>query len=225
MDVRAVLFDLGGTLDAPGVAWKERLLRLYRAEGVETTPEAFAPCFYRVDDALVGAIPATLSLRDTVHRLVTGVSHALDVDDPALTERVAERFYDDARVHARGNAPLLADLAERYRLGVVSNFYGNLATVCTELDLRSYFTVMVDSVDVGWMKPDVRIFGHALEQLGVSPQAAAFVGDSFVRDMGGARATGMPHVWLAGDGAVGGAPCCPGDRVIDTLETLRGFLL
>jgi putative hydrolase of the HAD superfamily len=215
--LEAVLFDLGGTLDAPGIPWKERLFELYRAEGVVIDPEEFASLFYRADDALVGG--------DTVGRLVTGLGEGLAFGDAALTDRIARRFYEGTMTCARANAALLATLAGRYRLGVVSNFYGNLATVCDEIGLRPYLSVMVDSAQVGWTKPDVRIFGYALERLGVAPGAAAFVGDSLARDMGGARAAGMTHVWLAGAAVESIEPCCPGDEVIRTLETLRGLLL
>ena len=63
---RAILFDFGGTLDAPALTWKERLFGLCRAEGIVVTPDRFDPLFYGADDALVGAIPATLSLDETV---------------------------------------------------------------------------------------------------------------------------------------------------------------
>ena len=33
--IETVLFDFGGTLDADGVAWKERFHALYRAEGLD----------------------------------------------------------------------------------------------------------------------------------------------------------------------------------------------
>ena len=223
--MEAVLFDLGGTLDAPGVPWKERLFRLYRAEGVETSPEHFAASFYRVDDGLVGTVPRTMSLRETVRRLVAGVGEGIGRGDPEVTDRIATRFYDDARACARDNARLLRELAERYRLGVVSNFYGNLTTVCDELGLSPYLRVMVDSAEVGWVKPDARIFGHALDQLRVAPQHAVFVGDSLARDMAGARGIGMPHVWLTADTASSVEPCCAGDRVIRALDMLRAFLL
>jgi putative hydrolase of the HAD superfamily len=223
--VKAVLFDLGGTLDAPGIPWKERLYRLYRAQGVGITEERFASVFYRVDDALVGAVPPALSLRDSVDELVAGLNDALELDTAGLAKRIAGEFYDQAMASARGNTPLLAQLSERYRLGVVSNFYGNLSTVCDELGLQPYLSVMVDSARVGCMKPDARIFQHALDELGVAPTAAAFVGDSVPRDMAGARAIGMAHVWLAGEAAGALEPCCPGDPVIRSLDTLRGLLL
>jgi putative hydrolase of the HAD superfamily len=221
----AVLFDLGGTLDAPGIPWKERLFRLYRAEGVVPAPGEFDERFYRVDDAIVGAVPALLSFHDTVRRLVDGVSAALQVDDARVSARVAARFVDCAMSCARANARVLEALAERYRLGVVSNFYGNLATVCDELGLSPHLAVMVDSTDLGWTKPDPRLFRHALGALGVDAAHAAFVGDSLPRDMAGARAVGMGHIWLVGDVAALPEPCCPGDRVIRAIDDLRALLL
>jgi putative hydrolase of the HAD superfamily len=222
--LEAVLFDLGGTLDAPGIPWKERLHRVYRAEGVTVSAERFASAFYRVDDGLVGVVPPALSLRDTVERLVRGVNQALELEAAGLADRIARQFYEQAMSCAHANAPVLAELAGRYRLGVVSNFYGNLAAVCNELGLQRFLSVMVDSAQVGWMKPDARIFRHALDQLGVLPGAAAFVGDSLPRDMAGARDVGMVHVWLTSDNGNAVEPCCPGDRVIHTLDALPGLL-
>lgn len=220
-----MLFDLGGTLDAPGLPWKDRLFRLYRAEGVAVTPDAFAPLFYRADDALVGAVPAALSLRDTVSRLVTSVSAALAFDDARITDRIATRFVEQAMTCARHNTPLLSQLAGRYRLGMVSNFYGNLATVCDELGLRPYLGAIVDSTDVGCTKPDPRIFQHALDRLGVRAGDTTFVGDSLPRDMAGARGIGMTHIWLVDEATASPEPCCPGDQVIRSLDELRDLLL
>src|SRR2546425_538316 len=70
----AVLFDFGGTLDADGLPWKERVARLFRQEGLVVTVERFDPLFYAADDALVGAVPPTLPLRETVFRLVAGLA-------------------------------------------------------------------------------------------------------------------------------------------------------
>src|SRR5262249_44731969 len=153
-------------------------------------PGRFDPLFYRVDDGLVGTVPPTLSLRATVERLVAGVSATVGVGDSRLTGAIATRFYEDAMAYARQHAPLLARLAARYRLGVVSNFYGNLDAVCDELGLAPYLTVTVDSTAVGCRKPDARIFRHALDRLHADPAAAAFVGDSLARDMMGARTVG-----------------------------------
>jgi putative hydrolase of the HAD superfamily len=220
----ALLFDFGGTLDADGVAWKERFFRLYLDEGVAITREQFAPIFYRADDALVGGISSTLPFEDTVTQLAASVTESIRPGDRALTGRVARRFLEATRAQIEANRPLLARLAERYRLGIVSNFYGNLPTVCDNLLLRPLFHVIVDSTQVGLTKPDPRIFRRAVDALGIPLCASLFVGDSFTRDMAGALAVGMRHVWLAGDASTGAEPCCPGDRVVRSLREVEAFL-
>jgi len=222
--IGGVLFDFGGTLDADGLTWKARFFRLCREEGLVADTERFDPVFYAADDALVGAIPATLAFRDTVDRLAAGVTRALGGDD-TVRARIATRFVDEALACLRRNTPLLSRLSGRYRLGIVSNFYGNLATVCHNAGIHSLFNVIIDSARVGCAKPDPRIFQSALDELGMAPADAVFVGDSLPRDMAGARAIGMPHIWLAGEGAQPGAPCCPGDRVLRSLGDLEGLLL
>jgi HAD superfamily hydrolase (TIGR01509 family) len=220
----AVLFDFGGTLDAEGLSWKERFQRLFEIEGVAVEPARFDPVFYAADDALVGAIPEHLTFRETVERVASGVARALRPDDAGLGLRVAERFHNDARACFEGNAPILERLARRYRLGIVSNFYGNLATVCDNAQVRRYFGVIIDSARVGISKPDPRIFMQAVDALGVEPGRAVMVGDSLARDMAGARAAGMAHIWLTPEPARQGSPCCPGDRVIPSLRDLEGLL-
>jgi putative hydrolase of the HAD superfamily len=220
----AVLFDFGGTLDADGLTWKERFHRLFGAEGVAVEPARFDPVFYAADDALVGSVPETFSLQETVRRVAGDVARQLRPDDAALGSRVAARFLADARACFEANAPILERLGRRYRLGVVSNFYGNLATVCDNAQVRRYFGVIVDSARVGLSKTDPRIFVTAVEALGIEPGRAVMVGDSLARDMAGARAAGMAHIWLTPAPERQGRPCCPGDRVIRSLRDLEGIL-
>ena len=218
-----MLFDFGGTLDADGLAWKTRFFRLCRDEGLADDPAMFDPVFYAADDALVGAVPVTLSLFDTVTRLARDVTRALGGDEPA-GRRVAERFLADALARLRVNRPLLSRLSRRYRLGIVSNFYGNLVTVCHNAEIRPFFSVIVDSARVGFEKPDARIFQSALDELKLAPADVVFVGDSGPRDMAGARAMGMRHVWLVGPEAAGATPCCADDRVLRALGELEELL-
>jgi len=221
----AVLFDFGGTLDADGVPWKERFYRLFQEEGAPVARERFDPLFYGADDALTGSVPPTLSFRETVRGLAAGVTEALGLRDPALADRVANRFLAEAVERLRHNAALLRALSGRYRLGIVSNFYGNLATVCEDVGIRSFFSVVVDSARAGYAKPDPRIFRRAVEELAIDSSHALFVGDSLPRDMAGARAVGMPHIWLTAATPRSETPCCPGDSVIHSLDELEELLL
>lgn len=220
-----MLLDFGGTLDADGLTWKERFYRLWRDEAAAESREAFDPIFYAADDALVGAIPITLSFDATVRRLAQGIAAALAMDDERVIARVADRFLADAHRHLERNRALLERLRPRYRLGIVSNFYGNLETVCHNVSVRQLLEIVVDSVRVGISKPDPRIFMKALDGLGVEPADAVFVGDSAARDMAGARALGIRHIWLTGEPVPPGGPCCPGDAIIQTFPDVEALLL
>jgi putative hydrolase of the HAD superfamily len=218
----ALLFDFGGTLDADGLAWKTRFRQLYRAYGVSPPDEVFDPAFYAADDALLGALPPGCGLGETIERLAAGVSAGLGVTDARVTAHVGRRFLEASLARLSVSGRLLARLRGRYRLGLVSNFYGNLDAVCAEARIADLFDVMVDSTRVGVTKPDPRIFRHATDAIGVEPAHATFVGDSPSRDMAGARGLGMRHIWLTGEASA--SPCCPGDHVIASLSHLERLL-
>jgi HAD superfamily hydrolase (TIGR01549 family) len=204
--IDTLLFDFGGTLDADGVAWKERFHSLYRAEGLDMTAATFAPIFYAADGPLAGELPLDADLSKTVHGLTANLEaelarrkgyaakHHVEDDRGA---RVAARFLSDAAMAFARNRPLLEALRGRYRLGVVSNFYGNLEAVCHGAGLAPLFGVIVDSHRVGAEKPDPAIFRAALEPLGAKAETTLFVGDSLRRDREGARRIGMGFLWIA----------------------------
>ena len=87
-------------------------------------------------------------------------------------------------------------LSEHYRLGVVSNFYGNLEAVCQSSGLAPLFAVMTDSHCIGAEKPDPAIFRAALEALGAAPRRPCSWAIPPPR-LRGARRAGMGFIWIA----------------------------
>jgi len=206
--IKTLLFDFGGTLDADGVAWKERFHALYRSEGLDMAGDAFAPAFYAADDPLVGGLSRRTDLSGTVQALTANLESELarccvgrdriKIDSSSdRGRRVVSGFLSDALATFERNRPVLKALSERYQLGIVSNFYGNLEAVCQSAGLCSFFKVIVDSYCVGAEKPDPAIFRAALERLGATPEKTVFIGDSLRRDREGARRTGMRFIRIA----------------------------
>jgi HAD superfamily hydrolase (TIGR01509 family) len=118
-------------------------------------------------------------------------------NDVARGQSVASRFLAEMSAAFSRNRPVLEALGARYRLGVVSNFYGNLEAVCESSGLGPLFGVMTDSRRVGAEKPDPAIFRAALEALHAAPETTVMVGDSLRRDYEGARRSGMGFIWIA----------------------------
>lgn len=93
---------------------------------------------------------------------------------------------------------VLEALRSRYRFGIVSNFDHppTAYRLLEHYNLTGYFDPIVISGEVGWRKPHREIFLAAINKLGFSPEQILFVGDTPWADIAGARAVGMPVVWV-----------------------------
>ncbi len=143
------------------------------------------------------------------HRFLLRVAEHLDA--PVPTRFAAAELY-----HRFGTAaawevypevrPTLAALrAKGLRLAVLSNWDERLPLLLERLGLAASFEAIVCSSEVGFEKPDHRIFRRALERLGVGPEAALHVGDHRLEDVEGAVAAGMHAIQLDRHGG-GGLP-------------------
>jgi putative hydrolase of the HAD superfamily len=200
--MRAILFDLGGTLDGDGAHWLDRFLSLYEDLGLtHITVEDRTRAFRAAERRAAGdAVMARRGLREMVDVHVGWQFEALGVRDEAIRAALTARFVEGAAAALARNARVLRDLSNRgFAAGVVSNGCGNVARLCDEAGLTSSLGVVLDSRVEGVAKPDARLFARAAERLGVAAADCAFVGDSLERDMRPARQVGMTTWWVVGD--------------------------
>ena len=121
----------------------------------------------------------------------------LPTDEPLLRE-LAWLWYEpithQTRVEESLPHALAAIRSAGLRLGVISNTFvpGFVHDRHLEMEgLLEFLPVRVYSSEVGYRKPDKRIFQAALRQLDVAPSEALFVGDLVKTDIVGARRMGM----------------------------------
>jgi putative hydrolase of the HAD superfamily len=120
-----------------------------------------------------------------------------DVDDLAIraiegafAQRSAWYVYPDVM-------PALGTLRDAgFRMGVISNFVWGGVELIHALDLAPHFEALTVSARVGFQKPHRGIFQHALDSLGVGPDRAMHVGDSYKADVEGARRMGITPVLI-----------------------------
>lgn len=124
------------------------------------------------------------------------------------------------------HGPLLARLARRYRLAVVSNFDWTPTAVgiLASAGVRDLFTAIVVSDQVGWRKPRREIFEEALRRVGGRAGEALFVGDRADIDVLGAQRAGMAAVWINRDGESLPAGVTPPEFEIRDLAELEEIL-
>jgi HAD superfamily hydrolase (TIGR01509 family) len=240
--IQAVIFDMGGTLlrfARPGSgSWRELetpgIRSLYRYlidEGhpIVSHEEAFVEAmFARLAEGWEQSTGGHINLRAVDWIAAGAAEHAVTLDERALREAA----YMYARPMRVGLAPMpgaletLADLHEQgYRIGLISNtiwpaelHMEDLA----ELGLLAHLDHMDFSGELGYWKPNPRIFLHALSKLGVAPEDAVFVGDNPHEDLLGAQRVGMRAVWQrSAEFPLGNvAP----DAIIETLADVPALL-
>lgn len=211
--ISALLFDFGGTLDGPA-HWLDRFLASYRAAGVEISRTELDPAFNHATRTGYGAtrIVARFGLTDLVRFLVGHQFEYLRKGGPEqiratledsgaggrhrLVEAVTNSFVRETSAGLAHSREVVGPLKSRFKLGVVSNFYGNLDRVLEEAKLDRFFTAVADSSRVGIFKPDVGIFEAALKKIQCPPGSVAMIGDSIGKDCAPARNLGMRTVWL-----------------------------
>lgn len=88
------------------------------------------------------------------------------------------------------------------RAGVLSNFAYMLPLVLAEVGLGNLLNPIIVSASVGYEKPDPRIFMAAAAAIQADPCDCVLIGDDLTNDVEGAKASGMPVVWLQRDGKV-----------------------
>lgn len=198
--MKAILFDFGGTIDTNGVHWSEKFWEYYLRYRIQVTKDRFEKAFVTSEKELgsdaslrQATFYATLLKQFGLQFAILGVK--LQHDEVI---KIVNACYADVGKTIAAAKKILLELHGRYKMGVVSNFYGNLDVVCEEFALDQFFEVRIDSVIVGRRKPDPGIFQAALERLSEEAKNTYVVGDSYDRDIVPARQLGCKTIWLRG---------------------------
>jgi putative hydrolase of the HAD superfamily len=188
MEIRAVVFDLFGTLidDSPPGDYREFLAETARALG--TDPGRFHEVWNAHDVA---------RYTSPIEECFAAMCAELGVADyaPALAIRV-ERLRG-LLVPRPDAVPTLTELRARgFGLGMISNASSELSALWAESAFEPLFDAVLFSADERMMKPDRRLYLRMAELLGAAPEECLFVGDGAYRELQGAAAAGMSPVLI-----------------------------
>ncbi len=205
--IQAVLFDIGGTLHtvrnspALAAAFAVRLIDRLAVYGIEipSPPEEFVRTLHANAEAYKSWSEQTLAELPAARIWNEYYLAPYNIGEERLAP-IAEELsflYDYERVcnlRRPGLTETLKELdAMGLRLGVVSNIISTsfVPHILREYGVDHMMQCVVMSSAAGIRKPDARIFEIAMRELGVSPDATAYVGDTLSRDVLGARNAGL----------------------------------
>jgi putative hydrolase of the HAD superfamily len=149
------------------------------------------------------------------------------ISDPELARLIAQEYsaLQESRIEPFPDAldTLAALHAAGVRMALVTNGNARLQRRKIErFGLERYMAVFLVEGELGFGKPDRRVFERALRALEVSPEETWCVGDNLEWDVAGAQAVGITGIWK--DNRRSGIPPGPvqPDRIIfDVSELLR----
>lgn len=173
-----LFFDMGHTLIDEDMIWVERyrgLSALLRAGGRDVSAEEIWDL--------------TQCYAAQFRRLVEDVNEFYGVGNALCCDPADASPYPEA-------GALLALLAARYRLGVITNQIPGAVERLKNWGLRDYFEVVCSSAELGVSKPDPRIFEIALEKAHAAPENCFMIGDRLDNDVAPAKRLGMGAVWV-----------------------------
>jgi putative hydrolase of the HAD superfamily len=220
LPVRAVFFDLGGTLFRYGDL-RERFDALLQEtlarHRVEAPPDEVRSV-YR--ETMARAFARYASRSFYLHRDLFADAHAEFLSHFGVRPETGHglAFYDGqsalglaaVRPRREADATLRALRSRGLHLAVVSNIDDDqFHPLWQQMGLASHFDATTTSEEARSCKPDAGIFRAALAKAeGVEPREVVFVGDSPFHDVAGARALGMTSVLIV-------------DRPVETPEEQR----
>jgi putative hydrolase of the HAD superfamily len=192
INIRAVTFDVGGTLIEPWPSVGHVYAEIAERRGVgRLSPEILNERFktaWRGQSNFTYTREAWSAIVDETFRDLVSQSPR-DTLFPALYDRFAKadawRIFDDVE-------PTLSALARLHiRLGIISNWDERLSPLLAVLGLAKHFEAIVVSCEAGATKPSPVIFQRASASFELSPEEILHVGDSAELDVVGAQAAGM----------------------------------
>jgi putative hydrolase of the HAD superfamily len=201
--IKAIFFDLGDTLASTDPPYLYRIAQAMREAGLEISNEEFEVEYIKADYKLFLKHKERGGITPREHRewflpiLYESLLPGQEVDQFRRKVREAMGQIEFGRVTLPGATELLDYLkAKGYILAVISNNDGRTEEKCDEVSIRGYFDIILDSTNLDLIKPDSRIFEHALNRLGLTTSEAIHIGDMYGADVMGGMNAGLDVIWV-----------------------------
>ena len=193
--IKAIAFDFGGTLDSPFMHWMDLYMRIYTEElHLPLTADRFRDSYIYAERMMesLQVVQPSHSLFETQlfktqlqfdNLMERGVLPDTPENKEQLPLQAARLVTGFSSRYVKLSQSVLALLSQRYPLLLVSNYYGNLRKVVSDLEIASYFVSLTDSTIEGIRKPDPRLWKLAFDRQGYRPEEVLVVGDSMKNDI------------------------------------------
>lgn len=173
-DIEWLFFDLGGVIMDESRSWDDRIRRTCEKHGI-------APEIFRAEMEKAAK---------SNHHEYRGALEAFGI---SFGEKWNSEFitpYPEAK-------EVLSELKKRYKLGIIANQpLDTRKRMAEEWGLSELFDLMMISAEVGFSKPDPRLFKEALYKAQTTADKCVMIGDKLTNDIAPTKGLGFKTVWV-----------------------------
>lgn len=230
-NITTIIFDFGGTIDTDGIHWSEMFWEIYHKFNIPITKQQYEEAYRNGEPKVEKEISKNDTFNKTLNTQIYYQFNYLfqnnilnDNQYYKYIELITTDCYNYVKYNIAKSTNILKLLANKYSLGLVSNFYGNIAAVLKEFYIDKYFSSVVDSSEVGITKPNPEIFSIAINELDAGPADCVVIGDSYPRDIQPAKLLGCKTIWLDGKSWSRPTDITDADFTINSLIEIKELL-
>jgi putative hydrolase of the HAD superfamily len=194
--VKAVLFDLGGTLvEIDNSEIPHAMKRALEDCGINRSLEDVSQSWVKSWEGLNFRDLANLLDKFYVRWNVQILCNLrIDPNAGKLTRFIATHWWDYSKVTLYLDAKNLLPQLKRkgLKIGLItSGLRKDINKMLSKVGLQNFFDIVVTTDTLRKMKPETEVFHHALEKLKIAPSEAIFIGDEIETDYKGAQKSGL----------------------------------
>ncbi len=198
-----IFFDLDHTLWDFDKNCAETICEMYDRHKLERfgfSAEAFHTEYRRINDQMWHDYHRKLITKDEIraHRF-NRTFEGLGLSPSVAPQGLDEEFLSicPTKSHLHSNAlEVLEYLSPRYPMHIITNGFKETQEIKMKSSgIAHYFTEVVNSETIGYLKPDKRIFDHAITLAGGTHASSIMIGDDLYADVLGARDAGLVEVF------------------------------
>lgn len=199
MKIKVVFFDAGETLLYRNPSLSTIAYRFLKKNKINIMKEEIEKFISdSANEMKKIVIKAKLSDSEKWDIFIRKFFKKIKVKDEIIIENVREKLKKGTSFRPFKEVFKVFDFLKksRIKIGIISNAPVELKDILKRTGILKKIDYLIISEEVGYEKPNKKIFEYALKKAKITPGECIYVGDNYIADICGAKKAGIKPIWI-----------------------------